>query len=352
MSKPQQPDANIEASDFINKATANATPSNDEGRVPVLEANGELSPDFLPNQVGGTGADGALTISSGTTTIDLGGAALFVRNYTTVSITGTGVLNFSNPHASGTIIVFKCTGDFIVTSTAARAIDLRGIGAIGANIPNGVELGYTIPAARIGGSAFTSSPYYSKSLDQIGQQKSIKIACGAAGTNGSDGTGLPINQFGIGGRGGGAFQAEVRGGYNVTATLDGSGLAGTNANNATGSNEAAGGGGGGSAGMLLLFYGTLIADTGTYILEGGNGGSSGSLAGPTGTGGDGGGGGGSRDADGGNGGTTTNAPARNGENGSLGSGGGGGGGAGVGAQAARAGGTGGATLSAIVGQFA
>jgi len=47
MSKPQQPDANIEASDFINKATANATPSNDEGRVPVLESNGRLHPDFL-----------------------------------------------------------------------------------------------------------------------------------------------------------------------------------------------------------------------------------------------------------------------------------------------------------------
>jgi len=47
MSKPQQPDAIIEASDFINKATANATPSNDEGRVPVLESNGRLHPDFL-----------------------------------------------------------------------------------------------------------------------------------------------------------------------------------------------------------------------------------------------------------------------------------------------------------------
>lgn len=41
-----QPDSNIDASIFINKAAANATPANDEGRVPILEADGKLHPFF------------------------------------------------------------------------------------------------------------------------------------------------------------------------------------------------------------------------------------------------------------------------------------------------------------------
>jgi hypothetical protein len=51
MSKPQQPDAEIRAADFIQEADRNATPANDEGRVPVLEADGRLNRDFL--QIGG-----------------------------------------------------------------------------------------------------------------------------------------------------------------------------------------------------------------------------------------------------------------------------------------------------------
>src|SRR5262249_4478364 len=39
------------------------------------------------SKFGGTGADGALSISSGTTTINLGNAAVVVKNYTSISIT-------------------------------------------------------------------------------------------------------------------------------------------------------------------------------------------------------------------------------------------------------------------------
>ncbi len=39
------------ASDFINKTTKDATPTNNVGKVPLLESNGLLDGDFLPNKV-------------------------------------------------------------------------------------------------------------------------------------------------------------------------------------------------------------------------------------------------------------------------------------------------------------
>jgi hypothetical protein len=46
MAKPQQPDATIEADDFIQEADRDATPANDDGRVPVLEPDGFLSQEW------------------------------------------------------------------------------------------------------------------------------------------------------------------------------------------------------------------------------------------------------------------------------------------------------------------
>ena len=46
MSKPQQPDATIEADDFIQEADRNVDPTLDEGRVPVLEPDGFLSQEW------------------------------------------------------------------------------------------------------------------------------------------------------------------------------------------------------------------------------------------------------------------------------------------------------------------
>jgi len=47
MSKPQQPDAEIRAADFIQEADRNVDPTLDEGRVPVLEGDGKLSVEFI-----------------------------------------------------------------------------------------------------------------------------------------------------------------------------------------------------------------------------------------------------------------------------------------------------------------
>ena len=80
---------------------------------------------------GGTGADGALNITSGITNLDLGGATIFERNYTSISITGTGQLTFSNPHTNGTIIILKSQGNVTLTSSGNPTIDLRNLGGSG-----------------------------------------------------------------------------------------------------------------------------------------------------------------------------------------------------------------------------
>src|SRR3990167_9608249 len=56
---------------------------------------------------GGDGTDGELNVSSGTTDIALGGARVVTKNYSSISITGTGAITFSNPHAEGTTVIFK-----------------------------------------------------------------------------------------------------------------------------------------------------------------------------------------------------------------------------------------------------
>ena len=80
---------------------------------------------------GGDGSDGALSISSGTTTIDLSSAAITIKNYTSISITGTGALAFSNPATTGSIVILKSQGNVTITSSATRAIDLRSLGIPG-----------------------------------------------------------------------------------------------------------------------------------------------------------------------------------------------------------------------------
>lgn len=108
----------------VNSISATGTPS----ATTFLRGDGVWTGSV---KFGGTGADGALSITSGTTTINLGGAQFYVLNYTSISITGTGVLAFSNPHANGTTIIIKSQGDVTLTSSATPMIDCSGLGAAG-----------------------------------------------------------------------------------------------------------------------------------------------------------------------------------------------------------------------------
>lgn len=297
---------------------------------------------------GGDGSDGALIISSGTTTLDAAGAKILVKNYTSISITGTGKITVSNPHAGGTILILRSQGAVTLTSSAT-VIDLKGLGATSATNPNYL-LGSAAPkgvtsssgSGGAGGAAFDATDKYAIDSAVALYRRNLDLACGAGGGTGMtrDGAG------GAGGRGGGALLIECAGAFNfTTGTIDVSGNNGTAGGNSV--DDGGGGGGGGSCGMALVLYNSLTANTGTYTATGGTGGAAGT-SGASGSNASAGGGGGAGSfvAAGGAGGTnnSTGSAAAG-----LGAGGGGGGTDGVtgGAAGGAAGGNASATVCLV-----
>lgn len=346
------------ASDFINKARANATPALDEGRVPVLEATGKLHRSFLPVAFGGDGSDGNLIITSGVTTIDLGGLEYAERNYAVVSITGSASLAFSNPHVNGTIFALKSQNDVIVTSSANPAINMAGMGASAGLPPTGRwasgdeglagGAGGQSAGGTAGAQAVVRVYTFTEAIIRI--RKNYLIMCGAGGAEGGqngDASG-GANRFGTnGGRGGGGLVIECGGSWNVTANISVAGISAINNTNIVRAGTAGpGAGGGGAAGMFLGFYNNLIANTGAIVATGGNGGHGAAGSGTTGSWGGGGGGAGSLVNVGAAGGAINAAV---GLNAAAASGAGGGGGAGFdGTGAGGLGGLGGSSMGGIV----
>ncbi len=252
------------------------------------------------NKFGGTGADGALSISSGTTTLDLGGVSVFTKNYTSISITGTGSLGFSNPNASGTIIILKSQGNVVLTSSAVPNINASGIGALGGSggatsgangsvgsiqnylyfggNTNGLA-GLAATSTNVsGGSSVIYPMVYAQKIT-----KSLFIAPGAGGAGGAAGTTGGVGAFGpggTGGRGGGGLYIECGGYLNYTGTISVAGGNGANGTAGTGGTGAGGsggggGGGGGAGGIAVVLYNFLTTNTGTTIYSGGAGGTGG-----------------------------------------------------------------------------
>lgn len=293
---------------------------------------------------GGTGEDGALSVPSGTTTINLGGVNVFVKNYTSINIASGATLNFSNPHANGTIIILKSIGDVVIAGTInasgmGGAQGTNGFGLFGSENMSGGS-GSTSTAA--GGVAITTfRQFYTKTADKL-YQRIIGLHTGAGGGGGQAGDAPDNAPGGAGGRGGGAVYIECRGSLNFSGTINTSGLSGNNGTNGVTNSGGGGGGGGGSAGAIVVLYNALTANTGTLTSTGGNGGSGGD-----GNGGDisltsgGGGGAGSFTAAGG--GATAGAG-----NNAAGAGAGGAGGRGQASGSGYAGGSGGATESGLV----
>lgn len=310
----------ILASDFISTAAPGA---GDSGKVAKLDANGKIPLAFL--KFGGTGADGALSISSGTTTLSFGSATLLIKNYTSVSITGTAQLAFSNPTTNGAIFLMKSQGNVTVTSSTVPAIDLRlmgGAGSAGSAGNGGVDggaasdglgLGCPYPTAGSRGALAVASTVAPGDLPgavagaisggrgarlSSGLAQSGAVFCAAGGSAGSASNGCGA----FGGRGGGGMRIECGGNLNITSTIDASGSNGDNSTGSTGSgvtasggrggggnvdsasNSYAGlpanvipsGGGGGGGCIIILYNGTLTANTGTYTVTGGSPGTTGS----------------------------------------------------------------------------
>lgn len=266
------------AEDFINDSERDATPANDEGRVPKLEGDAKIARTFLRASFGGTGADGALTVSSGTTNIDLGGLAVVIKNYTSISITGTGKVTFSNAHANGTVIILKSQGNVTLTSSQAPMLDVSGIGASATQ--NGAVLGSIIPTTNkgeaggsgtggAGGAAATLA--YSNQTWQTILKYGNREFVGASGGAGSYFAAGGSSATSTGGAGGGGLIIECAGAWNFTtsAGISVAGLSGTSSG--SGVDWAAMGAGGGAAGFCFVFYNTLTANSGTITVTGGAG---------------------------------------------------------------------------------
>lgn len=218
---------------------------------------------------GGDGSDGALSISSGTTTIDLGSAAVVTKNYTSISITGTGKLAFSNPHANGTIIILKSQGNVTITSSTSPAIDASGMGAAAGTDGNTTMYGYSnkgvaggtnTAGSLVGGTGGAAKAYLNNIAGKV-----YKVSCGGGGGNGGD---AGAGSGGAGGRGGAALIIECGGAYNRTSNIT---VAGANGSNGVGSGSTGGSGGGGTGagGTFLAIYNTLTANSGTTTVTGG-----------------------------------------------------------------------------------
>lgn len=244
--------------------------------------NGTITGSGL-SKFGGTGADGALSIGSGTTTLDIATTTVFTKNYSSISITGTGALAFSNPHASGTVVILKSQGACTLTSSNALMINLKGIGAAG-GAANGAAsgtqaFGILDDAPHFGGntSAGVGTQYtnrnfytYASTTPDIVWRKGIFIVPGSGGGSGKSAGGGTV--AGAGGRGGGALLMECAGDLNFTGTINASG---ENGNVGTGAGGySSGGGGGGAAGMVVILYNGNATSTGIITTAGGAGGAS------------------------------------------------------------------------------
>lgn len=318
---------------------------NDAGTTTLIRGNTGVNDNATSSTVagfGGDGSDGVLTITSGTTTIDCAGAVTVLKNYKSISITGTGALSFINPASTGTVIILKSQGNVTLTSSTAPMIDVSGMGAAGGtggtggtdtagnsgtDGTQGVPLQDDVTThfgvsgkvgvndttggvAGAGGTIYSNIFLYSRTAIKL-SSKSIFLACGSGGGGGgsgrvnSGGSGAKSGNGGNGGNGGGGLIIECAGAWNFTTAL-GISVAGKPGANGASTNfnigsAAGGGGGGGAGGFLVALYKTLTANTGTVNTAGGAGGVGGTAIGGDSGGqnaGAGGGGGGGAGADG------------------------------------------------------
>lgn len=251
---------------------------------------------------GGTGADGALTATSGNTNVDCGAAQFVVKNYTSISITGTGSVTFTNPHANGTTIIVKSQGNVTLTSSTTPMLSALGMGSVGgAAVSTGTTSASTVPGNNgsigYGFNPFPSNFGLGSTSSSIGTDGAVPttfslqsfiynsmlsvykyglmlwLGAGAgAGSAYNNTGGTLVLTSGKGGRGGGCIILEVGGAYNFT-TANGISVAGVAGDAAVGSgttNGIACGGGGGAGGFFMAIYNVLTASSGTVNVNGGS----------------------------------------------------------------------------------
>jgi hypothetical protein len=284
---------------LTSPAITNKSSTGTDSGVETLQNKTFDSTNVFPTSLaqarfGGTGTDGALAISSGTTTIDCANAAVVVKNYTSIAITGTGKLAFSNPHANGTTIILKSQGAVTLTSSTAPMLDVSAMGAAGgASISFADSAGHNGNIGTVGKAIFHQTGAGAGSDGSTGAGGAAGVAGtlvlpwaatyvnkypwifvgGGGGSGGVSSTSGSTSTSGAGGNGGGCLILECAGAFNFTTA---SGISVKGANGAAGTHSGAsyhsGGGGGGGGGFALILYNTLTANSGTITVSGGTGG--------------------------------------------------------------------------------
>jgi len=261
---------------------------------------------IISDNFGGTGSDGALSITAAaTTTLDVLGQSVFTKNYSSINIPDTAGLTVTNVSTSGTLLVLKSQGDctiggsiYLVGKGSTTSTDGFGIldgfqhfGGTGSKASG--NTGGTIGSESFSYATSTTRMYSTYQTGNISRKQYI-VAVGSAGGDGGHNDNVS-SVGGAGGAGGGGLIIECGGTLTFTGTINTSGANGSPSVGTSGGYGTGGGGGGGSAGMALIIYNYLNSNTGQVIALGGNGGlslqSAASGVGSTGGGGAGGAGG-------------------------------------------------------------
>jgi hypothetical protein len=258
-----------------NPANASTTPTADN--MPIASSTAKINSNWLYGGFGGDGSDGALNITTGTTTLDILNDVTLVKNYSSINIVALGELEFSNASTSGSFIFLKSSGD----CTIAGKIDVTGVGAdggasvvaAGAGVDGKAAYGITMSldfgsgASAGGAGAGGALPsFFMVGITSTQAMKYADIHTGAGGGSGNiEGSGT---SSGAGGDGGGAIIIECAGTLTFTGTIDANGGNGGDGVGANGS----GGGGGGAGGYVRLLYNALGTNSGTITVAGGTGG--------------------------------------------------------------------------------
>lgn len=226
-------------------------------QVPMTDASSTLR--GWSGAFGGDGTNGALSVTSGTTTIDLLATNIVVRQYTSINILAGAVLTFSNPPSDGSMVILKSRSSCNIAGT----INGSGFGA--ATSTRAFGLMETLQAY----NAAVSNPNseYGSSAAKLWAGKT-GLAMGSGGQN--------VATASTSGRGGVALRIECADSLVFTGTINvngQTGLAGAAATNV--SAGARGGGAGGAGGSFLGLANRIITNSGSITFAGGLGGAGG-----------------------------------------------------------------------------
>ena len=238
--------------------------------------------EFAKDLTFGDGSEGDLIISAGTTTFDLNNKRLFAKKFNNLSITGTGLINFINPHNEGSAVIFYVYDTATITSSATPVIDVSNLGALGAGSAgaSGMDAftmfynkffgatggGGGVQSSTFGGGSGSAGVGIENRVLNSERFSIFKDFVVTAGSGGGAGAQSAPNNPGLGGRGGGVFILIARN-INFNGTIYANGANGGNADYNGG-----GGGGGGGGGSVVILGRNFQSLSGTIQAKGGNGG--------------------------------------------------------------------------------